>query len=248
MSPAQTPTGGQGDVDSPLAGSFFRLDWGATFLLAWTVGVIDASTYERFGVFTSNQAGNLVLVATTIFSDASAATLPAESLLGAAVGVVLARRLGLLFDQRDGMRVLAPLMLATGLLIVTLILDLGNASLNLLIPAASSSLACLAAALLFMPNVTMWITANTGQLLTAVSGLLGPRQSSGTRRGLTRATCTAAIVLLGFVLGALWVGSGLLAEYAVLLGLLPAFAAIGMGAFEVIRRHRDGDAEGSVSR
>lgn len=236
--PESAAHGPPSQVGEAVASTTFRFDLAATFLSAWTIGVVDTSTYERFGVFTSNQAGNLVLVATSLFSDRPTALLPAESLLGAAVGVVLGNRLGLRFDAHDRMRVLAPLLLATVLLVLTLIIEYADLSATLLIPTASTSLACLAAAMLFLPSVSMWITANTGQFLSAATGLFGPRSASGTWRGLSRTTYLAAILVLGFVLGSLWVGSGLFAEYTALVGVIPAFLAIAAAVRQVRLRHR----------
>lgn len=225
---------------TPLRGVFFRRPWLAAFLLAWTVGVIDASTFQRFGVFTSNQAGNLVFVATTVFSDPAAAKLPALSLVGAGVGVLLGTWLGTRFDPRPGLRVVAPMTLATALLLVSVLLDLLDLTAAL-IPVISAGLACLASALILLPAVGMWITANTGQFLTTVSSLLGPRAGPDPRHTVPKRAVSAATLIAGFILGALFVGAGLMPTRAILPALVPAFAAIGLGFAEVFRRrHRSG--------
>ncbi len=226
---------------TPPQGIFFRHPRFAAFLLAWTVGVIDASTFQRFGVFTSNQAGNLVIIATNAFSDPTAAHLPALSLAGAAVGVVFGTWLGTRFDPRLGLRVVAPMTLATALLLVSVLLDLLDLT-TALIPVISAGLACLASAMILLPAVGMWITANTGQFLTTVSGLLGPRSGRGLKKAVPVPAVNAATLISGFILGALFVGGHLMPTRAILPALIPAFAAIGLGFAEVLRRRRHPDS------
>lgn len=234
---AVTTNSEPGAAETPWRGIFFRHPRLAVFLLAWSVGVIDASTFERFGVFTSNQAGNLVIITTTLFSDPATAQLPALSLAGAGVGAVLGAWLGTRFDPDQGLRVVAPMTLATALLVASFGLDLLELN-TALIPVISAGLACLASALLLLPVVGMWITANTGQFLTTVSGLLGPRKRGGFWRGLPPKTVNAATLISGFILGALFVGAHLMPTRAILPALVPAFVAIGLGYAAVFKRAR----------
>jgi len=224
-------------VVGPLVGGFFRYPWAATLLMAWTVGVIDGSTWQRFEVFTSNQAGNLVLVGTTVFTDPAAAALPSASLLGAILGVVAGTILGRHFPADAPLRVLAPLILATAMMVVTVVLDLGGAPLPALIPAVSGSLACLATAMVFLPSIGIWITANTGQLLATVQGLSEARPG-GWIRGLPFPVRRAVMLTLGFVLGAICSGIPVVTTHALLFGLVPTFFAIGMGFREYWTRRR----------
>lgn len=221
---------------SPLQGGFFRYPWAATFLLAWTVGVIDGSTYQRFDVFTSNQAGNLVLLGTSLVTDPGAAVLPAASLVGAVAGVILGTWLGLRFGDDDPLRALTPLIAATVALTGTVALDLAHAPLLLIIVAVSGSLGCLAAALILIPAIGVWITANTGQLLTTAAGIVGPRDAD---HRLPFSVRRAAILTLGFMLGAACSGVPVITDHALLFGIVPTFIALGMGFREYWTRNRD---------
>jgi hypothetical protein len=74
------------DVD---AGILFRHPFRAMVLVTFVVGALDAIGFERFGVFTANQAGNLVIGWTLLATDAGGAGLAAASLLGCALGVAV---------------------------------------------------------------------------------------------------------------------------------------------------------------
>jgi hypothetical protein len=81
------------DVD---AGVAFRHPFRVMVLVTFVVGALDAVGYDRFGVFTANQAGNLVIGWTLLAHDPAGAGLAVASLGGCAVGVaavVLLRRL-----------------------------------------------------------------------------------------------------------------------------------------------------------
>lgn len=221
---------------------FFRYPWVATFLIAWTVGAIDGSTWQRFEVFTSNQAGNLVLLGTNVFTDPAVTTLPTASLVGAAVGVVLGTLIGVRFPGDDPMRALAPMMLATALMIITVGIDIAGVPLIALIPSVSASLACLATALMFLPSMAVWFTANTGQFLEAVQGFAGPRDRPGFIRGIPFAAQRAAMMTVGFLVGAMCSGIPVITQHAVIFGLIPTFFVIGMGFREYLqRRSRSAD-------
>lgn len=235
---ASDPEGAPDDQDVPLRSGFFRSPWVATFLIAWTVGAIDGSTWERFQVFTSNQAGNLVLVGTTVFTDPADTALPAASLAGAAAGVILGTGIGVRFPRDAPMRTLAPMILATVLMVITVVIDLAGVPLIVLIPSVSASLACLASALIFLPSMAVWFTANTGQFLSAVQGLAGPRTAPGFIRGIPFGARRAAMMTFGFLVGAMCAGIPVITQHAVIFGLIPTLFVIAMGFREYLQRTR----------
>lgn len=219
--------------------SIFRFPWVASFLLAWTVGAVDSVTYERFGVFTSNQAGNLVIIAT----DAAARRhtgdyLPGLSLAGAAIGVTVGVWLAHAFGPSPSRKVVAPMVLATALILASLGIDFVGLSEYLLIPTISAGLAALAAAVLHVPSVGTWITANTGQVLSAVSGLTGPRPEPGWWRGIPRPGRNAIVLTGGFVMGALLVGSGVVSAKTVMFGLVPVCLVVGTALVRAVADKR----------
>ncbi len=57
--------------------------------LTFVAGLLDAVGFSQFGVFTANQAGNLVIVWTQLPDDAAVALLSLASLVGCATGVAL---------------------------------------------------------------------------------------------------------------------------------------------------------------
>jgi len=73
------------DVD---AATVFAQPYLAVVLLTAIAGAVDAVAYEWFGIFTSNQAGNLVVVWTVLPEDASSALLSAASVIGCGLGVM----------------------------------------------------------------------------------------------------------------------------------------------------------------
>jgi hypothetical protein len=80
------------DVD---AGEVFRHPLAVVLLVTFVVGALDAVGFQQFGVFTANQAGNLVIVWTLLPATPESAGLALASLLGCGAGivaVVLARR------------------------------------------------------------------------------------------------------------------------------------------------------------
>jgi uncharacterized membrane protein YoaK (UPF0700 family) len=104
-----------------------------TLLLAFIAGAADASDFKAFGVFTANQAGNLVLVWIRASEGSGAAWLSLFSLFGCLAGVslvVLLRRGVPWLTSAAGSRVL--LLLAAGVLAITAtvsILALGDLNL-----------------------------------------------------------------------------------------------------------------------
>ncbi len=89
-------------------------------LLAGIAGAMDAVDFRQYGVFTANQAGNLVLVWERLTTDPALALLSLFSLIGCAVGitvVILVRLWIPFFAKPSGSRAL--LYVSAFLLIVT---------------------------------------------------------------------------------------------------------------------------------
>lgn len=84
------PEGGTPARPAPLgvdAGIVFRHPYPVVLLLTLVAGTLDAIAYERFGVFTSNQAGNLVVVWTLLPTEPASALLSVASILGCGLGI-----------------------------------------------------------------------------------------------------------------------------------------------------------------
>lgn len=84
------PTGGGPSRPAPVgvdAGIVFRHPYPVVLLLTMVAGALDAIAFERFGVFTSNQAGNLVVVWTLLPTEPASSLLSVASLLGCGVGI-----------------------------------------------------------------------------------------------------------------------------------------------------------------
>lgn len=80
------------DVDAEVV---FRHPLLIVLLVTFVVGALDAIGFQQFGVFTANQAGNLVIVWTLLAATPAAAGLALASLVGCALGVttvILVRR------------------------------------------------------------------------------------------------------------------------------------------------------------
>lgn len=109
------------DVD---AAAVFRHPYAVVLVLTAVAGAVDAVAFEWFGVFTSNQAGNLVVVWTLLPTDPAAALLSAASVVGCGFGVatvaLLRRRFAFLATPR-GARTL--LVAAAGLIVVAAIVS-----------------------------------------------------------------------------------------------------------------------------
>lgn len=71
------------NADSSLAKPYLMI-----LLLVGIAGAMDAVDFREYGVFTANQAGNLVLVWERLTTDAALALLSLFSLVGCAVGIV----------------------------------------------------------------------------------------------------------------------------------------------------------------
>jgi len=77
------------DALGPDARTVFRHPFLAIGLLAGIAGALDAIVFAAYGVFTANQAGNLVLVWVNLPDQPTVAALSAASIFGSAFGIAL---------------------------------------------------------------------------------------------------------------------------------------------------------------
>lgn len=185
---------------------FFARPWLAALALSWTVGVIDAYSFAAYGVFTSNQAGNLVVLGTELPHDPQRATLAALSLLGAVTGVAVATVLQRMLARHPWRQIAVPMALMILLIVATSVMrHVLDSPATALVPVTSAALAGLATAVYRTPAIQGWITANTGAVLTtAHTALQTPRE----RRSSSKPVLPAIMITAGFLSGALLWGSG----------------------------------------
>ena len=125
-------SGGAETVDVDAAAVFAR-PYLVVLLLTAIAGGVDAVSFAWFGVFTSNQAGNLVVVWTLLVSDPASALLSAASIIGCGLGVsvvaLLRSRFPFLATPR-GCRALligaAALIVAAAVVSVTITAPVGD--------------------------------------------------------------------------------------------------------------------------
>lgn len=215
---------------------FFGRPWLAALALSWTVGVIDAYSFQVYGVFTSNQAGNLVVLGTDLPRDPQRAALAALSLVGAVVGVAIATFLQRMLHPRRWLEIAAPMMLMILLIIVAALLrHLAGAPAQVLVPVTSAGLAGLATALWHAPAVRGWITANTGAFLTTAHTVFEGRQA----RRAGPSVMPAVMITTGFLAGAIAWGSGILGtDDPSLPALIPTLLATGIAVANEVRSKR----------
>jgi hypothetical protein len=116
VSASATPASSIVDVD---AEAVFRHPLLVVLLVTFVVGGLDAIGFQQFGVFTANQAGNLVIVWTLLAATPAAAGLALASLVGCALGVttvILVRRAWSWLVTATGSRTM--LVVAAGLIFV----------------------------------------------------------------------------------------------------------------------------------
>jgi uncharacterized membrane protein YoaK (UPF0700 family) len=233
---------GQVMIDNTDPWQFFARPWLAALALSWTVGVIDAYSFQAYGVFTSNQAGNLVVLGTELPHNPQRAALAGLSLLGAVVGVAVATSIQRLLAGRRWLQVAVPMTLMI-LLIITasLLRHLADSPARVLVPVTSAGLAGLATAVLRVPAVRGWITANTGAVLTTVHTIFeGPKAA----RAGGQPVQSAVMITLGFLTGALAWGSGILGTSDPSLpALVPTLLAVGIAIGNEVRANRADRAE-----
>jgi uncharacterized membrane protein YoaK (UPF0700 family) len=206
---------------------FFARPWLAALALSWTVGVIDAYSFAAYGVFTSNQAGNLVVLGTELPHDPQRATLAALSLLGAVAGVAVSTVLQRMLARHPWRQIAVPMGLMILLIVATWVMrHVLDSPPTALVPVTSAALAGLATAVYRTPAIQGWITANTGAVLTTVHTAL---QTPQERRKSPKPVLPAIMITTGFLSGALLWGSGVFGTTDPSLpALVPALAAVAL--------------------
>lgn len=183
----------------------FRHRWRAAFPVSLTVGVVDTYSYDRYQAFTTNQAGNLVVVANEIRDRPQSWQLAVFALLGAALGAVVAVFIRSRVRQGSAWQVGIPLSMgATLLTVVGVVSVFQTASAGGEVVALAVGVAMIAAAVVGTPAVPGWITADTGNYLTAVTSPVasspGEKPAEPHVHNLAR---SATLIVLGFFAGAL---------------------------------------------
>ncbi|HNE88035.1 MAG TPA: DUF1275 family protein [Actinomycetota bacterium] len=216
---------------------FFARPWLAALALAWTVGVIDSYSFAEYGVFTSNQAGNLVVLGNELPQDPQRATLAGLSLLGAVAGVAAATVLQRLFAKGPWLKVAVPLVFMVMLMVVGWFLrHVVGSPPETLVPVTSAALAGLATAAYRTPAIQGWITANTGAVLTTVHTAFETREE---RRASVKPVQPAIMITVGFLSGALLWGSGVFGTTdPTPVALIPTIIAL---VLAVVNARRSGD-------
>lgn len=206
---------------------FFHHPVLVTFLLSWSVGVVDTYGYEKYGVFTTNQAGNLVVLASEPWQDWSRSSLAVYSLLGAVGGVVLGLVLRGRFRGPLGMRVVMPIGAGAVVLTGVAVLSLLSRDVNWVsVPLVSLGMTCVAVGVFETPAMRGWLTANTGSFLSSVA-YLSKGLDGYWRPARTRLAKAGALMTLGFVSGAFCHSVGLLDKpHPLLFGLVPMVVTI----------------------
>lgn len=222
--------------DNRAESQFLQRPWVGALLLSWAVGVVDSYGFDRYGVFTTNQAGNLVIFAHSSVDSAQRIGLAGLSLLGAISGVVGGVLIQKRFHDEYWLRIAAPALVGVALLAVLGVLDiLGETDPSYTIITVATGMALIATGVLGTPFVSNWLTGNTGALLTSAAGVTN---SGGRWRQMPRTVKSALAITAGFMLGAasyaLFLASS---PYALLIGLLPTFV-VALLALDSHRRNR----------
>lgn len=200
--------------------------------LAMTMGIVDAFAFDEFGVFTTNQAGNLVVFANAPWEDWSKALLAGGALFGAGLGAVLGAGLYRLAGARAPHALLWPLFAGALLLIPAPVVNAIYGRPSWLVPVMAAATGCMAAGWMLAAGPKMWLTANTGAFLNTVTGVAYPDGEDGQgrrRRFRTTANRTALIGTIGFVAGILVYGSGVADRpHPVVVALVPVGVAVAL--------------------
>lgn len=101
--------GAPGGLVDANASEVLRRPFAMVLILALVAGAMDAADFRAFGVFTANQAGNMVLLWVNLLDQPAVALLSLFSLLGCALGVafvVVLRSLRRWFSGPSGSRLL----------------------------------------------------------------------------------------------------------------------------------------------
>ncbi len=221
--------------------NFFLHPTLVAFLLSWSVGVVDTYGYEKYGIFTTNQAGNLVVLAGESWRDWERSSIAVLSLLGAVGGVVIGLALRGRFRGPLGLRVVVPIGFGAAVLVGVMVMSLLNIDRNqLAVPLMSLGITCVAVGVLETPALRGWLTASTGSLLYAIA-FASKGLDAHWRDATTTVARAASILTLGFVAGAFTYGTGTLAKpHPLIFGLIPMVVTV---FFAVIGTRRERRAE-----
>lgn len=207
-----------------------RWPYVALACLAMTMGIVDAFAFDNFGVFTTNQAGNLVVFANAPWEEWGKAQLAGGALLGAGLGAVLGAGLYRLARRKPPHDLFWPLVAGAILLLPAPVVNAVYGRPSWLVPVMAAATGCMAAGWMLAAGPKMWLTANTGAFLNAVTAVAYPDgvdAAGRQRRFRTVASRTALIATLGFVAGILVYGSGVAERpHPVLVALVPVAAAV----------------------
>lgn len=230
-----TPTpSGSGDPTAPVGHvGIFRWPVLALALLTLTAGYTDGYSLSRFDVFIANQSGNIVRAGMGLFGEYDAWPLALLSMLGFAVGAMLAWLLGIPAARLGWTLVRVRLLTASAILGLwwLVILVVSNDSQKGIACAllGGTALGVLASVMTKIADTPIQPTFQTATVLNSARGLIewmaghGATESAGRRLavlGIMTILCYAA----GGALGAFAVRVG---PTAVLIGLfLPAIALI----------------------
>ncbi len=200
--------------------------------LTFTVGVVDAFAFDTFGVFTTNQAGNIVVFANAPWDHWPKAQLAGLSLIGAVLGVVVGTWLARRAASRESARMLAPVVLGCLLLVAGSLIRVGGMRPNWVIPILAAGTGLIAAAWMAASAAPMWLTANTGALLATARATAFPEADGGGWWGgrfAATASRAALSATCGFVLGVSIYGL-LLRNFPhpVLVGVIPTVVVVAL--------------------
>jgi hypothetical protein len=199
---------------------FLQRPWIGALLLSWSVGVVDSYGYAKHGVFTTNQAGNLVVLAHSEGRFADESLLAVLSIVGAIVGVVLAVFMQKLTHNKYWLRIAVPTLVGvTTLAVFSIVALFVRVPGVVVIPLVSTSMAMIATGIVAAPIISSWITGNTGTLLTSAAGVA---QGGFRWRHLPGKVQSALAITAGFILGAFSYAAFLNDfNYGLLVGILP---------------------------
>lgn len=215
---------------------FLSRPWVGALLLSWAVGVVDSYGYDRYRVFTTNQAGNLVIFAHASVDGTQRVGLAGLSLTGAIAGVVVGVLIQKRYRDQYWLRIATPSLVGVAILAALGVMDiLGEINPPVTITAVATGMAMIATGVLGTPFVANWLTGNTGALLTSAAGVT---KSGGRWRHMPRSVKSALAITAGFVAGAASYALFLdRSQYALLIGLLPTFL-VALLALDAHRRKR----------
>lgn len=188
----------------PDAHAVFRYPLLAIGLLAGISGALDAIVFANFGVFTANQAGNLVLVWVRLATDPAVAALSVASILGSALGIatIVALRVRAVHrgkrEARKAPVVAALIVLAqTGALMGLVTTDIW-ARIGF-VAASAFGLGLLGAAILLFDGRPTTVIGSTGAFIASVRLLV---VHAGSRDTPWRAVWVVAVIPVSWSAGA----------------------------------------------